>query len=66
MKCVCGYEYEESWDNGKLEKVKGDEEFIQVDCHMTIREDMKDKEVKLYACPKCNTLKILSNRGWNY
>jgi len=65
MKCVCGYEYEESWDNGELKKVKGDEEFIQVDCHMTIREDMQDKKVSLYACPKCNTLKILSSRGWN-
>lgn len=58
MKCVCGYEYEEDWSSGDKQVIKGDEEFIAIDCHVTIRENFQDNKVHLFACPKCKTVQV--------
>ena len=62
MECVCGYKYEIDWTDNEGRVIKGDEEFIYIDCHVTIREDFEDKKVYLHACPKCGTVKM--TKGW--
>lgn len=65
MKCVCGYEHLREW---QLEEgqTTGDKEFITLQ-HPVIRieDECFDgwhgsplKDVDIYACPKCGTLKI--------
>lgn len=58
MKCVCGYEYEETWNENGHEILIGDEAFIGLDCHITMRQNLQDKKVNLYACPKCKTVQV--------
>lgn len=43
-------------DNGGWGVLKGDDEFIQLDCHVTRRVDFSDRKVYLHCCPKCNTV----------
>lgn len=57
MKCVCGYERQYGFGN-PLEK-KGDEEFIYIEGMFEIRQDYSNnRKVKMYACPKCNTVQM--------
>lgn len=65
MKCVCGYEYEEYLhdDHGDLYATKGDEEFLELAGpfhHIRHRHGYHSEHipVKLYACPKCGTVRI--------
>ena len=60
MKCVCGYEHKEEYNNGITVAVVGDEEFIYIDVKATrtssgYYSDLID--VDFYACPKCGTLR---------
>ncbi len=62
MKCVCGYEHESGLDenskwNGFL---KGDEKFIPLtgSTFMECEGHGQYREVHLYACPKCNTVRM--------
>ncbi len=54
--CVCGYAYRRK----VLEEDDlGDEEFIQVEGSFTItREYESTRKVRLYACPKCDTVQM--------
>ncbi len=59
-KCLCGYKEGEEWDdNGNITYI-GDEEFIKIKSSFYIKRDESyfDKEVFLYACPKCNTVQL--------
>lgn len=67
-KCLCGYEYEDEYDQKGRNIIKGDEEFISIDGHFTITKTEKweaDRTLKvgIYACPKCNTIQM-SNNSW--
>lgn len=62
MKCLCGYEYEEKFENMDTIVTKGDAAFIEIDGHFTttIEYDYTPSEivtVSIYACPRCKTLK---------
>lgn len=62
MKCVCGYEHEGgvdekgNWNN----YLKGDKEFIRITgSTFKIPDDGSyHREVYLFACPKCSTVKM--------
>lgn len=58
MKCpVCNYEYIK--DYVKPENDKGDEKFIFIDGHFTVKNTSYYggiHEVGLVACPKCNCI----------
>ncbi len=60
MKCACEYEYE--FDYAKTQVTKGDEDFILVNVVATVSQeyttDTTVTTVRIYACPKCGTLKI--------
>ncbi len=57
MKCVCGYEYE--YDHLKKQKTKEAKEFVPVNVVATVSQEYeRDRTVNVYACPKCETLKI--------
>ena len=64
MKCaVCNYVKEAEWENEDMQKI-GDEYFIKVRGNFTIQKDRDYgygsdiKEVSLYACPKCGTVRM--------
>lgn len=57
MKCVCGYEYNTKYENGK-EILIGDEEFIPSKNSLTYRADKDLCNKTIFICPKCGTLKI--------
>jgi hypothetical protein len=64
MKCVCGYKYEEKWNEEKKCSLPiiGDDAFINVDTKCTVRTDgYHQRDVNIYVCPKCGTLKIDEN-----
>lgn len=57
MKCVCGYEYETEYnDDGRNVVVKGCKPFKEH--HITVYDGTEPSVVYLYACPKCNTVKL--------
>lgn len=63
MKCVCGYERISINDYDNFEnKEVGTEDFIEIKGIYTV--DNKDswygglKEVQIFACPECGTLKM--------
>jgi hypothetical protein len=64
MKCVCGYKHQEGLDdNGKWQdNLIGDIEFHRIHgSTFKISEGHwgdYDEEVKLYACPKCGTVRM--------
>ena len=66
LQCVCGYKYKK--DDSDLEPLEGDEEFIKLNLSNHIKMHKVNtitnyyglcKEITLYACPKCHTIKIL-------
>ena len=64
MKCVCGYEHQQGLDDtGKWQDhLVGDKEFLKI-YGSTFKISTGhwgdyDEEVKLYACPKCDTVKM--------
>jgi len=72
MKCICGYEHEEKYNHDKkfFEIVKGHDKFIRVNVVATVKREARwgreaspycspDSEVSFYACPECNTIKIV-------
>ena len=65
MKCVCGYKHEHYNYETDEHESNGDKEFIKL-LHPIIRVENKNrgwhednaKDVQIYACPDCGTLKI--------
>jgi hypothetical protein len=63
MKCLCGYEYKEEFDeeNYNIKVIIGDTEFNKIEGTFIIKEKNWDssriKEIELYSCPKCGTIK---------
>lgn len=61
MKCICGYENKDGFVNGEwVKNIIGDEEFIKIE-GSTFKKSIgifETKEIYLYACPKCGTVKI--------
>lgn len=62
---ACKYMYEDEWQDGKRVTVKGDEQpkLIILSNGINVQiynpEPFSDNEdIRLYACPKCNTVKI--------
>lgn len=67
MKCVCGYIYEDEYIKRENKPgfdrivIKGDREFIHISGSFTIASDRyysSVKQVELYACPKCGTIRM--------
>ncbi len=68
MKCqACGYEYEKDWVNGNFTVTNGDDKFIGISLSndIQVKNDTRENQytyeyptLKLYACPKCGTVKI--------
>lgn len=63
MKCsACQYEYEEEWKRGgDYIVIKGDDRFIVISGTFLVERggwDAGKKEIYLFACPKCKTVKI--------
>lgn len=63
MKCICGYEHEEEFDNEDryYKTINGDDKFKEICGTFLIEDDdyyKLKREVSIYACPKCGTLKI--------
>jgi len=63
MKCICGYEHENGiGEDGEWNDfLKGDEEFINIENRFQryIKGVNEYREVYLYACPKCGTIKMV-------
>ena len=58
MKCVCGYEYDRAVLPDEVDD--GDEPFIHIHSQLHIHIDYDlQREVYIYACPKCNTVKMI-------
>jgi len=59
MKCACGYEYIENYDEEGVYRVLiGDKDFITTKLTLTYEEN-KDIYIRIVCvCPKCGTLKI--------
>jgi acetone carboxylase gamma subunit len=66
MKCVCGYEHTEEWDSEikAYKTITGDSDFIEIDGKFTVNDGdpwhRNQRDIRIYACPKCGTLKINS------
>jgi len=58
MKCICGYEYNPNSEDAKY-KIS-ESKFIEIIGIFKIRKDgiANNREVKLYACPWCGTVRI--------
>lgn len=61
MKCVCGYEHEPEnklCKNGAV--IYANKPFVQLYVSMDLYNfyDFKLKRYKVFACPKCGTLKV--------
>jgi acetone carboxylase gamma subunit len=58
MKCVCGYEYSDDYDENGEQILIGDEEFLisKFELPYNQYEDIKIETV--FICPKCGTLKV--------
>lgn len=57
-KCTaCGYEYQ--WDTINKERIfiKGDEDFIKIIGKFAFETVRRVREIDLYMCPKCYTVK---------
>lgn len=61
MKCVCGYEYKEEWDEGAKRVAIGGEEFTPIDTKATVEDTgsyhRTQYDIHLYICPKCGTVR---------
>lgn len=63
MKCLCGYEHKSGFDDGKWkDNLIGDEEFIRLTPDVFETQtgfySYDTSKVSLYACPKCNTVRM--------
>ena len=67
MKCVCGYYHLEDWQikmedvvfQDDLRKNNGSEKFLHIKGSFHLEGEYgRDREVSVYTCPKCGTLKI--------
>ena len=57
MKCVCGYEHRDVYFDNEV-PVDNDP-FVHIECMAIVREEWEPPwEVKLYACPECNTVQM--------
>lgn len=67
MKCLCGYEHKSGYTEDMKEwkeHLIGDEDFKQISgSTFKIRRDgfWNEKEVELYICPKCGTVRAGDN-----
>jgi hypothetical protein len=67
MKCICGYYHLEDWQidledavfQYDLRKDNGDSRFILLTDTMHIENGYGVKEVQLYVCPRCHTVKMV-------
>jgi len=66
MKCVCSYEHQNGInDKGDWqENLVGDEEFVRIEGSVfRVKTDsyyLEYKDVSLFACPKCGTVRMES------
>lgn len=59
MKCaVCKYENNNGWDYENQCVIERNKEFIESNFSVQVSYDYHNEEKKVYACPKCGTLKI--------
>jgi len=67
MKCVCGYEKRKLWNIDDQEEQRKEElkdDFLHIDGTFLLQQDEPysfPRKVRLYACPKCGTIKISSD-----
>ena len=65
MTCVCGYEFEHKYKQRENSKgydeviVKGEKNFIRIEGNFTIKGDFNIRNVSLFACPVCLTIKMI-------
>ena len=65
MKCICGYEHETEWNSKQRynETIKGDEKFTEIKGTFLVKTEYDYsapdiRQISLYACPKCGTVRI--------
>lgn len=62
LNCVCGYVHEDKFCRDS-DYVGGEDEFILIQGQFVIKDESSyrcppEREVYLYACPKCNTIQM--------